>query len=196
MSSHTSFIATIIVAALVSTGCASTTNVKPVDQTAHKIDKVCIIKNPKVIVGDMVPVIQDGFSRHGIPTQLIEAPTAANCAYTLNYTARQEWDFNTFLSYARMDLLFQGQAFAYVEYDHSGFDSKKWASTATKLDPLIDQLLVGFTGGPIKSDQPVATTPKTDVYAELIKLDELRAKGIITQAEFDAQKQKILASTK
>ena len=31
-----------------------------------------------------------------------------------------------------------------------------------------------------------------DVYAELIKLDDLRKKGIITEAEFDAQKKKIL----
>ena len=32
-----------------------------------------------------------------------------------------------------------------------------------------------------------------DVYAELIKLDDLRKKGIITEAEFDAQKKKLLS---
>ena len=38
------------------------------------------------------------------------------------------------------------------------------------------------------------TTPKgPDVYAELIKLDDLKKRGIITQAEFDAQKAKLLA---
>lgn len=31
-----------------------------------------------------------------------------------------------------------------------------------------------------------------DIYAELIKLDDLRKKGIITDAEFDAQKKKLL----
>ncbi len=31
-----------------------------------------------------------------------------------------------------------------------------------------------------------------DLYAELIKLDDLRKKGLITDAEFDAQKQKLL----
>ena len=31
-----------------------------------------------------------------------------------------------------------------------------------------------------------------DVYTELTKLDELRKKGIISEAEFDAQKKKIL----
>lgn len=32
------------------------------------------------------------------------------------------------------------------------------------------------------------------VYSELIKLDELRKKGLLTEAEFEAQKQKLLGS--
>jgi Short C-terminal domain len=31
------------------------------------------------------------------------------------------------------------------------------------------------------------------VYTELLKLDELRTKGILTQDEFEAQKKKLLA---
>ena len=34
---------------------------------------------------------------------------------------------------------------------------------------------------------------KPDVYAELIKLDDLRKRGIITEAEFEQQKQKLLS---
>lgn len=34
---------------------------------------------------------------------------------------------------------------------------------------------------------------KPDVYAELVKLDDLRKKGIITEAEFESQKQKLLS---
>jgi membrane protease subunit (stomatin/prohibitin family) len=34
--------------------------------------------------------------------------------------------------------------------------------------------------------------PQKDIYVELEKLDSLRKKGIITEAEFDAQKKKIL----
>ena len=33
-----------------------------------------------------------------------------------------------------------------------------------------------------------------DVYAELVKLDDLRKKGIITEAEFEAQKKKLLTA--
>ena len=52
----------------------------------------------------------------------------------------------------------------------------------------------------IKNSNPVRSEPaqppaqSKDVYNELIKLDNLRKQGIITQAEFDAQKAKILNS--
>ena len=35
---------------------------------------------------------------------------------------------------------------------------------------------------------------RKDVYAELIKLDDLRKRGILTDAEFDAEKKKLLES--
>lgn len=38
------------------------------------------------------------------------------------------------------------------------------------------------------------TQQNGSVYSELIKLDELRKKGILTEAEFQAQKQKLLSS--
>lgn len=34
--------------------------------------------------------------------------------------------------------------------------------------------------------------PRADVYAELVKLDDLRKKGILTQGEFDREKQALL----
>ena len=34
--------------------------------------------------------------------------------------------------------------------------------------------------------------PQEDTYAELMKLKELLDAGVLTQAEFDAQKQKVL----
>lgn len=46
----------------------------------------------------------------------------------------------------------------------------------------------------IKSEtkSKVEAAPGTDVYNELIKLDELRKKGIISESEFETQKKKIL----
>ena len=48
----------------------------------------------------------------------------------------------------------------------------------------------------IKNGNPAKSEPgqSKDVYSELIKLDNLRKQGIITQTEFDAQKAKILNS--
>lgn len=39
-----------------------------------------------------------------------------------------------------------------------------------------------------------AQTPPRDVYAELLKLDDLRKRGVLTEAEFDAEKRKLLQS--
>ena len=38
------------------------------------------------------------------------------------------------------------------------------------------------------------TVKSKDVYAELIKLDDLKRRGIISEAEFEAQKQKLLST--
>ncbi len=40
---------------------------------------------------------------------------------------------------------------------------------------------------------PPEAAPQEDTYAELMKLKELLDAGVLTQAEFDEQKQKILA---
>ena len=47
---------------------------------------------------------------------------------------------------------------------------------------------------PEQAAPPVADTaaPPTDTYGELMKLKELLDAGVLTQAEFDAQKQKVL----
>lgn len=49
---------------------------------------------------------------------------------------------------------------------------------------------------PPEQATPVADTaaPPTDTYGELMKLKELLDAGVLTQAEFDAQKQKVLGA--
>jgi hypothetical protein len=48
-------------------------------------------------------------------------------------------------------------------------------------------------GPPAKETRPVEPTgTRTDLYNELIKLDDLRKRGILTDAEFQAQKKKLL----
>ncbi len=38
------------------------------------------------------------------------------------------------------------------------------------------------------------TQQSTDIYTELVKLDDLRKKGLLSEAEFEAQKQRLLSS--
>ena len=44
-----------------------------------------------------------------------------------------------------------------------------------------------------QSLSPAPVAPPKDVYSELLKLDDLLKKGILTQAEFDALKTKVLS---
>lgn len=90
---------------------------------------------------------------------------------------------------------YTGAQVFYVFVDASGAVSAKqegdWFSTCStgKLVPVTSDLQ------PIMPGQPaVATaTASVDVADELGKLATLRDKGVITQAEFDAQKAKLLA---
>lgn len=42
------------------------------------------------------------------------------------------------------------------------------------------------------TDKTPRDTPRVDMYGELIKLDDLRKRGILSEAEFNAAKQKLL----
>jgi hypothetical protein len=46
---------------------------------------------------------------------------------------------------------------------------------------------------PVAADPPSHMLPQTDILDQLAKLGELKTAGILTDAEFDAQKARILA---
>jgi hypothetical protein len=57
------------------------------------------------------------------------------------------------------------------------FDSTKTPTSRVEIDKKVQD----------------TSEKKNDVYAELIKLDDLRKRGILTDAEFEIQKKKLLA---
>lgn len=132
-----------IAAALVLSGCTAVT-VKPVDPSA-KIQHVCIKDNPKVIVEDFVSVVEAALERHMISSEIYEGRTApAHCEYVMTYTARQSWDFNTYLTHAELHIERSGQPFASAIFhlkNNGGLSLAKWGSTKSKMDPVVDQLL-------------------------------------------------------
>lgn len=78
--------------------------------------------------------------------------------------------------------------FRVVEPDHP-------EARRTSLVPRADVVIENNQSikGEIKTKDE--TPEKRDIYGELMKLDDLRQKGIITDAELQAQKQKVLAGS-
>jgi hypothetical protein len=108
---------------------------------------VCIEENPKVVVSDIVIVLENGFQRHGINTLVYSEKAPDRCQYTLWYTAFRAWDLAPFLRHVELRLRHGDEVIASATYNHSGgLALNKWASTETKLAPVIDELLSGFGG--------------------------------------------------
>ncbi|HXJ36523.1 MAG TPA: Sbal_3080 family lipoprotein [Candidatus Eisenbacteria bacterium] len=138
----------LAIAALLS-ACTSV-KVKPVDPSMG-VKHVCIENNPKVVVGDFLPVVRDGFTRHGITTEVYSpnAPAVPDgCQLILKYTALQSWDLTTYLSHAELTLQTpDGTQVASAEYHlvgKGGYALTKFQGTKTKMDPVIDELLKGY----------------------------------------------------
>jgi hypothetical protein len=133
-----------ILGLLLTAGC-TVVSVTPLDPRAG-VDQVCIQENPQVLVTDFVPVVEAGFARHGIETELFSGPKPEHCQYVLIYSALKSWDFVTYLSKAELRLERRGTQIAYAEYrlrGAGGVAPIKFAGTKAKMDPVIDELLAG-----------------------------------------------------
>lgn len=123
-------------------GCTSV-KVKPVSSIRPGTE-VCIVNNPKVIVEGFVDVVRDGFSRHGLPTKIVNEDAASACDVTLTYTALRSWDFTPYLSHAELRLWKGGMQIGSAEYHlrgKGGYSLTKWKGVKSKMDPVVDQLL-------------------------------------------------------
>lgn len=112
------------------------------------VSKICIEQNEKVIVSDFLDIVRSGLTRHGIESEVYPKKPPNSCNITLTYTATQHWDFVLFMSDAELWLNNQkGQQVAYAQYHligGGGFDFSKWASTESKMNPVIDKMLFGY----------------------------------------------------
>ena len=62
----------------------------------------------------------------------------------------------------------------------------------TSLTPRADVVIEKKSEISVDIESEDQSEKTKDVYTELIKLDDLRKKGIITEAEFEEQKKKLL----
>jgi hypothetical protein len=86
----------ILASMFVIDGCTSV-DVQKVEATKYPMTLVCIKQNPQVLVDDFLSVVEDGFQRHGIETEVYENATPKTCEYVLDYTATRGWDLVPFL---------------------------------------------------------------------------------------------------
>jgi hypothetical protein len=108
------------------------------------LKNVCIQKNNKVTVHDFLPVVRDGFERHGISNTVFQEQKPNNCDAVLTYTALRSWDVSTYLSHAELELYKNDIKIASATYHlngKGGLDLTKWKSVKSKMDPVIDELL-------------------------------------------------------
>ena len=134
----------ILIPALFMSACTAV-KVQPVD-TSLPLLHVCIQHNSRVEVDDFVDVLQHGFERHGIGTEVYYGNRPRRCEYMLTYTALRSWDLKPYLSHAELHLHRGTTQIASAEFHlrgKGGFSLTKWAGTQSKMDPVIDELLAG-----------------------------------------------------
>ena len=125
-------------------GCTAIA-VRPVEQ-APEMTHVCIHENVRVQVTDFLPVLQEGLSRHGFSSETFVGRKPPHCEFTMTYTARRSWDMAPYLSQAEIWIWRDRAEIGHAEYrlrGKGGYSMYKWQGTKVKMDPVIDQLLVG-----------------------------------------------------
>ncbi len=181
------------------TGCTSV-NIEQLDPKMQ-VSHVCIEENPKVIVHDFLPVVQKGFKRHGITTEVYTDSMPNYCDYHLNYTALKTWDMAMYMHHAELWLYRGLDNIAYAEYHlngKGGLALNKWASVDSKMDPVINKLLSGYSPEIVDAYRKAIPTNKPKKLASESTEDQLRklkrwlGEQLITQEEYELEKQKVL----
>lgn len=181
----------------ISGGCTSV-KVKNVDPSI-KLSHVCIEKNPKVIVAGFLAVVQDGFARHGITTEVYDEEEPSYCDYRLTYTAFKKWDIATYMHHSELRLYDKDLQIGYAEYHLNGGGGlalNKWASVESKMNPVIDELLAAYTPEIVDRYRTSIPTEKSDTPSDkkeaLEILKEWYADGLIDKKEYTNEKARIL----
>jgi hypothetical protein len=189
-------------------GCTSV-RVNPVSAD-NRIDHICIQENPRVQVGDFVSVMQEGFQKHGITSQLFKENAPAKCQYTSTYTARRTWDMAMYMTDAQIDVLRDGRPIASANYHlkgKGGLSLNKWQGTRQKILPVIDQLLAQVEPsnhvGAAKPEVSVPTAvavlavttnpPSSELARKLSELKDAYDAELITKDEYEAKRKTLIA---
>ncbi|WP_341315694.1 hypothetical protein WN982_01880 [Paraburkholderia sp. IMGN_8] len=126
------------------------------------VRSVCIEVNQAVSVGDFVPALQHALERRGIRSDVYNPGTSpAGCEARLVYNAAIDYGRRSFsdesvqyLSIIDLTLLQHGRILVTARYQTGGLNADRFSSASTKLNGLIDRMVVDQTAlGP----QPMQT---------------------------------------
>lgn len=106
------------------------------------VTKLAIVKNDKTFMEEMEPEIVNQVREMGIETTVVDAPPPGD-GYVMTYTANWAWDMAMYLRYFKADLHRGPTRVGSVEYRTSGYDMNKFGRTASKVRPLLRQLILG-----------------------------------------------------
>lgn len=135
----------MLFAALATSAACTTIEVSPVPAAGYPIARLCIERNPEVVVEDLLAVIERGVARHGIEPRLVDAPVPADCDYTLWYSARRRWDLRPVLGYVELRVRYRGETIGTASWlARPSLSLFKWRSTESKIGPVLDELLSQF----------------------------------------------------
>ncbi|MGM0954251.1 MAG: Sbal_3080 family lipoprotein [Pseudomonadota bacterium] len=188
----------LLILALTSISACTSIKVNKLDPKEYKVHHVCIENNSKVIVSEFPGVIEKGLRRHGITSEVYNGEMPRHCEYYLKYTALKTWDIGMYLHHAELHLFSEYKKIAYAEYHlkgKGGLALNKWESVESKMDPVINQLLSGYSPEVVDSyrESMADSRSSDDITEELEKLKMWHSKGLITDEEYAAEKEELLA---
>ncbi|MFT4174290.1 MAG: hypothetical protein QM639_17125 [Rhodocyclaceae bacterium] len=116
------------------------------------LTNVCVEWNDQVSIPDFLPFVQSELRKYGVESRVFSpGTTPAGCDATLNYTAAREWDRRllrddvaSYMTSASLILYKDNKILSQASYQMKGVGFDKWASTSTKLAPVVEALLYDY----------------------------------------------------
>jgi hypothetical protein len=117
------------------------------------VHDVCIEVNQNVSVGDFVPALQLALDRRGIRSDVYNPGTSpAGCEARLVYNAAIDYGRRSFsdetiqyLSIIDLTLIQNGRILVTARYQTGGLNTDRFSSASTKLNGLIERMVVDRT---------------------------------------------------
>ena len=117
------------------------------------VRNVCIEVNQAVSVGDFVPALQMALDRRGIRSDVYNPGTSpAGCEARLVYNAAIDYGRRSFsdeaiqyLSIIDLTLIQHGRILVTARYQTGGLNTDRFSTASTKLNGLIDKMVIDQT---------------------------------------------------